>query len=419
MLDFFQICDIVFLKDAIFFNRMKYVNESLQVMEDSQVYPDIKVLQSASGPEVVIEGKKILLFCSNNYLGLANDERVKWAEIQAIQNYGVGSGASRIVAGTIQLHLDLEQSIARFKSGEDALVFSSGYAANISVIKAVMDLFTIEHTSKRIESRIFSDELNHASIIDGCKFSNVPVNVYRHFDMRDLEDQLMQHSQVRKLIVTDGVFSMNGDIAPLDKIVFLARKYDAMVMVDDAHATGVIGENGRGTMEHFHISEGVDIVMGTFSKAIGVIGGFIVGTKNLIKFLKVASRSFVFSTALPPGDIAAIIQSLKIVEFAHDKRKKLFENAKVLRDGLIKMGFYTFGSETQIIPALFGSEKKGVLAQKLLFEKGILASCIQWPAVERGKSRIRLTVMSNHSIDQIHYLLKQMGSVGRQLQVIQ
>lgn len=409
---------MLFKESSLVLCAMEYIKKSLRIMEDSQIYPDIKVVQSAIGPEVVIDERKVLLFCSNDYLDLANNERVKIAAIRAIEKYGVGSGASRIVAGTMQIHLDLEKTIAKFKGGEDALIFTSGYAANVSVIRAIMDIFSIEENQRRVEGRIFSDELNHASIIDGSKFSNTPVNIYRHKDMSDLEEQLKNFVAIRKLIVTDGVFSMNGDIAPLDEIINLAQKYNAMVMVDDAHSTGVLGESGRGTMEHFHVTRGVDIIMGTFSKALGVIGGFIVGSKELIKFLRVAARSFVFSTALPPGDAAAIIESVRIIRSSADSRKKLFQNAITLKQGLEGMGFYTFECQTPIIPVLIGTERSGVKAQSLLFEKGILASCIQWPAVERGKSRIRFTVMSSHTDSQIQYLLTQMQMIGKKLKII-
>lgn len=391
---------------------MKEIRNILKTLEERGLYPDIKELSTGPTPEVIIDGRKFILFCSNNYLGLSTHPKVIEANIKATRKYGTGSGASRLVSGTLDIHRKLEKVIAKFKHTEDAIVFSTGYMANLGTIPAVMDLIDIGLTSVfRKKGVILSDQLNHASIIDGCRFSRAKVVVYKHRDMRDLQSKLKKYKKRRKLIVTDGVFSMDGDIAPLPKIVELAKEYDAMVMVDEAHATGVLGKNGAGTVEHFHLEGKVDIVMGTFSKALGGLGGYVAGSEELIKFLRVAVRPYIFTTAMPPGTAAGIIAAIEEIQNNPMLRANLWKNAEQLRKGLKGLGLNTLNSETQIIPVLIGSEEKAIEAANLLFERGFLAPCIRWPAVPKNMARIRCSVMATHTEEHIEALLSAFAEI--------
>ena len=399
---------------------MKEIENTLRVMEKRGLYPDIKVISSAPTPEVVIDGRRFILFCSNNYLGLATHPKVIEANIEATRKYGTGAGASRLVSGTLEIHKRLEEVVSEFKHTEDAMVFSTGYMANLGPIPAVMDLIDIGPISFfRRKGVILSDRLNHASIIDGCRFSNAKVIVYRHRDMKDLQSKLKKYKKKRKLIVTDGVFSMDGDIAPLPEIVRLAREYNALVMVDEAHAAGVLGEDGAGTIEHFHLEGKIEIVMGTFSKALGGLGGYVAGNKELIKFLRVAVRPYIFTTAMPPGTAAGIIAAIEEIQNNPALRSNLWKNAERLRDGLKGVGLSTLGSETQIIPVLIGKEKKAIEAARLLFERGFFAPCIRWPAVPKSEARIRCTVMATHTEEQIDALLSAFGKIAQFLELTQ
>ena len=398
---------------------MEEIRKILRLIEDRGLYPEAKVISSAPTPEVMIRGKRVISFCSNNYLGLSVHPRVIEASIEAIRKYGTGSGSARWGSGTFKIHEELEKVIADFKRTEDAMVFSAGYMVNIGVIPAVMNLINFGPLSVfKSKGVILSDALNHASIIDGCKLSRAKVVVYKHKDMKDLEAKLKRYRRKRKLIVTDGVFSMDGDIAPLPQIVELAKKYNAMVMVDDAHATGVLGENGRGTAEHFHLEEEVDILMGTFSKALGAVGGYIAGDKDLIKFLRISARSYVFSAAMPPGVAGGLIAAFKEIQNNPGLRRKLWENASHLREGLKERGFDTLDSETPIVPVLIGKEEDAIKVSNLLFERGFFAFCVRWPAVPKGKARIRFTAMALHTEEQIEALLREMEKIGKEIGII-
>ena len=390
---------------------MEGVNEVLDYADAHKIYPDLRVIASAVEPELLIEGRKVLMFSSNNYLGLATHQKLKDAAINATNKYGTGSTGSRLLSGNIDVHEQLETELARFKGGEDAIVFSSGFSTNVSVISAIANPLRVHALSFfRRKTIVLSDELNHASIIDGINQSKQCIAIYRHKDINDLERLLKKYVHRRKLIVTDSVFSMDGDIAPLDIIVKLAKKYGAFVMIDEAHGTGVFGEKGTGVLERYRlrVPEDVQIVMGTLSKAMGSSGGYVVGSKNLVKYLRVAARSYMFSTAMPPSASAVAIAALEVVSSSEGKelRNKLFENVKYLKEGFLKLGFNIMGSESQIIPIFIGSDQAAIKASRLFFEKNIFAPCVRWPAVSKGKARIRFTITAAHTKEQIDYLLE-------------
>jgi 8-amino-7-oxononanoate synthase len=349
-----------------------------------------------------VGGRKVLLMCSNDYLGLASHWALKEAACVAMEQYGFGSGASRLVSGNSAFHEDLEQRLAAFKGTESAIVFNSGYAANAGIIPAVAGE----------TDAVFSDSLNHASIIDGCRLSRASVHVFRHKDVNHLES-LLRKSDVarRRLIVTDGVFSMDGDIAPLPDLVSLAEKYEAMVMVDDAHAAGVLGKNGRGTAEHFGLQGRVHIQMGTLGKAFGSFGAYAAGDRSLIEYLVNTSRSFLFSTALPPAVCAASIAAISIVESQPGLMMKLWKNRSRLVDGLKTLGISTGRSETPIIPVIIGDNDKAFKAAARILEEGLFAPAIRPPTVPAGTARIRTTVTAAHSDNDIDRALEIFGTM--------
>ena len=390
----------------------------LKKIIEENYYPDFNmIIGSATLPEVDIGGRKLLMFSSNNYLGIANNPEIIKSASAALNRYGLGSGGSRLLSGNIDIHNELEKTIADFKNQESAIVFLAGYMANVGAIPAIVNHYTISSKLifiKKIEryndSAIFSDELNHASIVDGVRLSKAERLVYKHNDMEDLENLLKKCKNKGRLIVTDGVFSMDGDIAPVDKLVRLAKQYDALLMVDDAHASGVLGKNGRGTGEYFNVEDKIDIVMGTFTKAFGGIGGFISGSKELTDYLRISARTYVFSAPPPPVISAGLIKSIKIVKESNYLREKLWSNVNYLRAGLKDLGFTVLG-ETQILPVLIGDEDKAIKISRKLFENGIFAPAVRWPAVSKGNSRLRLTVMASHTKEHIIKLLEVLGKL--------
>ena len=386
---------------------MEYIKKLLKAVDDHKLYPQIRATYSAANPMVNVDGKDVLSFCSNNYLGLATHPKVIKAAIEAAQQYGTSCGGSRLISGNLVLQETLEKELAQFKQTEAALVFMTGFMANTGTIPALMNVVNMYGLPRipQEDNVIISDELNHASIVDACRLSKAGRFIYKHKDMQELENILKQNKSKRKLIVTDGVFSMDGDIAPLPRIVELANKYKAMVMVDDAHATGLLGENGRGTLEHFHLEGKVDIVIGTLSKAFGGVGGFVAGSADLIRFLKVKARQFIFSSALPPATAAGVIAAIQEIKTQPGLRQRLWRNVKQLKNGLNEMGFNTLSSETQIIPVLIGKEKKAMEAAQKLFEEGVFVPCVRWPAVPEGQARLRCTVMATHTDEQINQAL--------------
>jgi 8-amino-7-oxononanoate synthase len=361
------------------------------------------------------------MFSSNNYLGLATHPKLISAAIEATKNYGVGSDGSRLLSGNLKIHRDFELAIAKFKGGEDAIVWPTGYSANVGVITAIMNLPKLgPRDFFQKKGVIISDQLNHASIIDGCKMSQTKVIVYKHCDVLDLEKMLRKYKGNRKLVITDGVFSMDGDIAPLDKISLLCKKYKAMLMIDEAHATGMLGKNGHGTPEHFGLKpiKDIDITLGTCSKALASTGGFVVGSNDLVRYLRIFSRSYMFSTAMTPAASASLVAALNVIETEPWIREKMWENVVYMRNGFQRIGFDTLKSETQIIPILIGTDENAIKFTRKLFERGIFGPCVRWPAVEKGRARIRLTVMATHTKEQIDYLLKCCEEIGKEVNIL-
>jgi 8-amino-7-oxononanoate synthase len=357
----------------------------------------LKITSDADGASVQHDGQRVILLCSNDYLGLARHPKLAQAACSAVQQYGFGSGASRLVSGSSTLHQALEERIARFKGTEAALLFNTGYAANTGIIPAVVSSDDV----------ILSDSLNHASIIDGCRMSRALVHVYRHRNVNHVEDLLKKTAHARRrLIVTDGVFSMDGDIAPLPDLARLAERYGAMIMVDDAHATGVLGTGGKGTVEHFNLEGRVHIQMGTLGKALGSFGAYAAGSRSLIDYLINTARSFIFSTALPPALCAASMAAFDIMEQEPELRTALWSVRNRLAEGLRSIGIDTGDSETPIIPIMVGDAGRAAAVSSLLLEAGVFASAIRPPTVATGTSRIRTTVTALHSDEDIAVVLR-------------
>ena len=381
---------------------MKYISDELRKIKESGLYRELNIVEGAQGTHLKIKGKTCLSFCSNNYLGLANNPLVIKAVEDAVAKYGWGAGASRLVSGNMRMHEALEDEISRFKGKEASIVFPTGYMANIGTISSLVSKGDL----------VICDKLNHASIIDGCRLSGADFRVYPHCDMEKLENILKKSSKYsRKLIVTDTVFSMDGDIAPLPDIVRIAHKYEAMVMADEAHGTGVFGENGRGVVEHFNLSKKVSIVMGTLSKAVGSLGGYVSGDADLINFLRNKARPFMYTTALPPAVCAASIAGIKLIRKNPSLRKSLWNNVRYLKKELDLLNFNLIPSESPIIPILIGDAKKAVDMSKLLYKKGILIPAIRPPTVPTRSSRLRMTVMSTHTRKDLERLLEVLSDI--------
>jgi 8-amino-7-oxononanoate synthase len=399
---------------------MEYISRLLKAIEEQDLFPDASPIDDVPYPEVVIGERKFLCLCSNNYFGLSIHPEVKKAAIEGVERYGIGTCDSRLIAGNLRVLEDLEKAIADFKREPAAMVFITGFMANIGIIPGVMDSFDVYNfpSLKNDNNLIITDFLSHQSIYTGCRLSKSCTKTYLHKDMNHLEKILKRNKDKRKLIITDGIFSMDGDLAPLPEILELAQIYDAMVMIDDAHATGVIGENGRGTPEHFGVEGKVDIVMGTLSKAIGALGGYLTASSELIKVLRGRAQSYVYSSSLPPEQACGIMAALKIIQEKPELRVSLWKNVHHLRTGLREVGFDTMESETQIIPILIGDEKTCIQAARLLFKKGILVPSIIWPVVQPGKARIRVSVMATHTEPQIDQALEAFREMGKEIGLI-
>jgi len=367
---------------------MDFLKEELNKLQKEGLYRKPRVIDAFYGPTIEIAQEKYILLSSNDYLGLSQHSKVKEKAKEAIEKFGCGSGASRLISGTLSLHTELENNLAEFKKTEAAIVFSSGYTANLGVISSLVGKGDV----------IIIDKLNHASIIDGCRLSQADLRIYPHKNMLALE-KILKKSQAyhQRLILTDGIFSMDGDIAPLPEIVALAKKYHALVMVDDAHGTGVLGKEGRGTVEHFGLETKIDIQMGTLSKALGSLGGFIAGSNILIEYLKNKARSFIYSTALPPAQVAGALAALEIIQTEPQIRNRLWENVRYLKAGLQKLGLDTMKSQTQIIPVLIGDNDKTMQVANSLYENGIFVPGIRPPTVPKGTARLRLSLMATHT----------------------
>jgi len=381
---------------------MKHISDELIKIKDSGLYRNLRVVENAQDAHIEIEGKTYLSFCSNNYLGLANHPSVVEAVKGAVGVYGWGAGASRLVSGNMTLHETLEKEISKFKIKDASIVFPTGYMANLGVITSLVSNGDL----------VICDRLNHASIIDGCRLSGADFRVYAHCNMEKLENILKKSTMYnRKLIVTDSVFSMDGDLAPLPDIVKIAAKYNAMLMVDEAHGTGVFGQNGRGVAEHFNLCKEVDIVMGTLSKAIGSLGGYVSGDIDLISYLRNKARSFMYTTALPPAVCAASIAGIKLIQEDPSLRESLWHNVSFIRDKLKSLKINTLSFESQIIPVLIGDALTADNISKLLYEKGILIPAIRPPTVPANSSRLRMTVMSTHTEGDLERLLQVLSEV--------
>lgn len=391
---------------------MGFIEKELEQIKKEGLYRSLRTLEGHQGAKVTIDGKECLNLCSNNYLGLANNPRLKQAAIEALQKYGCGAAASRLVCGNFKLYEELENSVARFKKQEAALVFNSGYAANLGAITALAGRGDI----------VFSDRLNHASIIDAVLLSRADLKRYPHKDIAALEEMLKAHSSKpttqKKLIVTDTLFSMDGDIAPLPEIVELAKRYGAMVMVDEAHATGVFGEKRSGLAEHFGLTKDIDVHMGTFSKALGCMGGYIAGSKALIEYLVNKSRPLIYTTAMPPSVLASCIEAIDVVRKDAWMADTLWENTDLMRKGLINLGFSLSAAESQIMPILTGDSEKTMEFSRELFKEGVFIQAIRPPTVPEGKARLRLTVTAAHKKEDLKKALEIMGETGRRLNVI-
>jgi glycine C-acetyltransferase len=369
-------------------NLLQDLQIELQGLDEQELLWRIRTLQSPSAPHAKVDGKRVLVLCSNNYLGLANHPKLKQAAAVAARKYGAGSGSVRVIAGTMDLHLKLEKVLAEFRSTEASITFQSGYATNLGVISALVDERDL----------IISDELNHGSIIDGCRLTKAERRVYKHRDTSDLERQLQDGQRFRRvLVITDGVFSMDGDIAPLKDIAKLAEEYQAITYVDDAHGDGVLGRNGRGIANHFQLEGKIDIDMGTFSKAFGCVGGYVVGSKILCEYLQNKVRSYLLSGSHPPPVVAACIAAVQVVHNQPGLVKKLWENTRYFKKGLVELGFDIGNSETPITPVMLGDSAKAHKLADKLFQLGIFVLPIVYPMVGRDKARVRTIVTSAHT----------------------
>lgn len=393
---------------------------TIETMKEKGLYNNIRTVESPQGAWLKVNGKKVLNFCSNNYLGFAGDKRLRSAAIKAIKKYGVGPGAVRVLSGTNTLHLALEKAFADFKKTESALVVQGGFIANIIAIQTIMGK----------EDIVISDELNHASIIDAIKIAQIKNKfIYKHNDMGELEARLKEAIELAGtpkadgaksiiLVVTDGVFSMDGDIAPLPEIVKLAKKYGAITMTDDAHGEGVLGSHGRGIVDHFHLHGQVDIEVGTLSKAFGVMGGVIAGKKELIEYYRQKARPFSFSTGLTIPDTAALLEAVKILSGSDALVKKVWANGAYLKKEFQKLGFDTGVSQTPITPVMVGDENKAKMLSMRLFELGVFATPIKFPMVALGKARIRVMPSASHTKKDLDFGIKAFARAGKELGII-
>ncbi|MCA0969061.1 glycine C-acetyltransferase [Halobacillus litoralis] len=387
----------------------EYLQEQLDEMKDQGTFRELIPLESAQGSKVTIKGKEVIQLSSNNYLGLTSHPRMVKAAEEANEKYGVGTGSVRTIAGTLQMHEDFEEKLAKFKHTEAALVFQSGFTTNQGVLSSILGK----------EDVVISDELNHASIIDGIRLTKAGRKIYKHVDMESLEEALKESGDFRtRLIVTDGVFSMDGNIAPLPEIVELAEKYDALVMVDDAHASGVLGDNGRGTVNHFNLDGRVHIQVGTLSKAIGVLGGYVASTQTLKDYLIHKGRPFLFSTSHPPAVTAANDAAIDVLLEEPELIEKLWDNTKFFKKGLEDLGFDTGISETPVTPVMVGDDALTHKLSDQLFEEGVFAQGIVFPTVQRGMGRVRTIVTAEHSKEELQEALDAFGRAGKKLGII-
>jgi len=389
----------------------QWITEELDSLRQAGLFTHIRTLTSPQGAWLVVDGKQVLNFCSNNYLGLANHPRVVEAAKQAIDRYGIGPAAVRTIAGTMGLHLELERRLAAFKGVEAAITFQSGFAANLGTLPALVGK----------EDVIFSDELNHASIIDGSRLSGATIVRYTHRDPADLERQIVASKATgyrRGLVVTDGVFSMDGDMAPLDAILAVARRHECVLMVDDAHGEGVLGRGGRGIVDHFGLHGQVDVEVGTLSKAFGVVGGVVAGSQRIVDWLRQRGRPFLFSSAMTVPDVAACIAGIDLLEGSTELVDRLWANTETFKREMQGLGFDTGASTTPITPVMLGEAPLAQDFSRRLFEAGVFAMAIGFPTVPRGKARLRVMISAAHQPEDLDRGLSAFEQVGKQLGVI-
>ncbi|MBC7092610.1 glycine C-acetyltransferase [Candidatus Bipolaricaulota bacterium] len=389
--------------------KYDFLVAELDSLKEQGLYNVIRTIEGPVGAWTVVDGKRVLNMCSNNYLGFADDPRLKAAARRAIDEYGVGPAAVRSIAGTMSLHLELERKLASFKRAEAAVSFQSGFCANLATIPALVGK----------EGVLFTDELNHASIIDGCRLTKAERVIYPHRDVDALRRAMEEHRDApRKLIITDGVFSMDGDLAPLPDIVAVAEEHEALVMVDDAHGEGVLGSHGRGIVDHFRLHGRVDIEAGTLSKAFGVVGGYVAGKKEIVDYLRQRGRPFLFSSAATPADVAACIAAVDVLEETDEPVRRLWDNARYFKAKMAELGFDIGCSETPITPVMLGEAKTAWDFSKRLFEEGIFAQAIAYPTVPKGKARLRVMVSAVHTKDDLDFAIAAFARVGRELGAI-
>jgi glycine C-acetyltransferase len=392
--------------------QLQYLHDAIEDLKVKHLYFKLKVLEGEQKPIAKFDGKEVINLSSNNYLGLTTHPRLRRAAIDATRKFGVGSGAVRTIAGTMKMHIDLEEQIARFKKAEACVVFQSGFTANAGTVSAILGK----------EDLVISDELNHASIIDGCRLSRATIKVFKHKDAADCERVLQESKDWngKKLLISDGVFSMDGDIADLPALCDLAEKYGCIMMVDDAHASGVLGSRGRGTIDHHNCHGRVDIQVGTLSKAIGSVGGYVCGSRDLIDFLQQRARPFLFSTSHPPSVTASCQSAFELLDSeAGDKLiKKLWANTKFFKRRLKKLGFNTGKSETPITPIMVGDAAKAFQFSQELFDEGVFAGAIGFPTVPEGKARLRTIVTATHKRADLERAAETIERVGKRLGVV-
>ena len=389
------------------FDKCKEYNDP-QKIRDLGIYPYFRVIQSQQDPEVIMDGKKVVMCGSNNYLGLASHPKVKEAATEAVERYGTGCAGSRFLNGTLDLHVELEEKLADFFRKEEALVYATGYQTNLGVISTLVGRGDV----------VLSDRQNHASIVDGCRLSFGALKKFKHNDPEDLERLLESEKGKDKLVIIDGVFSMEGDISPLGDIVALKKNHDFGIMVDDAHGIGVLGKTGRGTAEHFDVEDDVEVIMGTYSKSLATIGGFIASSSDIIEYLKHISRSMMFSASLAPGMAAAVSAALDIIDQEPERREQLWKNTHRMMEGFISMGFDIGDAATPIIPVIVGDDLLAFKFAVMLQEEGVFANPIITPATLPGRALIRTSVMATHTFEQLDRVLEAFGKVGKAVGLI-
>ncbi|GFN35778.1 glycine C-acetyltransferase [Tepidimicrobium xylanilyticum] len=391
-------------------HELSFLKEKIEELKKEGVYRKLPVLEGANEAEVILNGKKVINLSSNNYLGFANHPRLKRAAIEAVEKYGAGAGAVRTIVGNMSIHEELEALLAEFKREEAVFIYQSGFNCNAGTIQAITEAGDL----------ILSDELNHASIIDGTRLSKADKMIFKHSDLDHLEKLLKENRDKYRnvLIITDGVFSMDGDIAKLPEIVELAEKYEAMTYVDDAHGSGVLGESGRGTVDHFGLHGRVDFTIGTLSKAIGVVGGYVAGSRTMYEWLNHRARPVLFSTSLPPAAVGAIIEAIKMLMESTEYTDKLWDNARHFKQKLGTLGFNTGNSETPITPVIIGDEAKTMEFSRKLLENGVFVSPIVFPTVPRGTGRVRCMVTAGHTKEQLDRAVEVFEKVGKEMNIL-